>query len=364
MDPIAHTLVGATLARTRLGRGVPLATTTLVIAANLPDVDVAAYFWGSDVALGFRRGLTHGPLGLLLLPPLLVLVLAAWQRWRDPSTPAPFAQLTVLAYLGALTHPALDWLNTYGVRLLMPFDDRWFYGDVLFIVDPWFWLILGAGLYLDRPPESTSRHRWSWRIVAGLATLAVLAAPLGRAVQGTWVAVVVVVALARRRSAVAPTRPGRIAAAALTLLLLYLLGSLAVHRAVLQQVAGQTRQLGLAPRELFVGPLPGTPWRRDVLLVSDEEYRHGEATVSASGLKLHPEALPRLPARELDDLRPGHPELAGFLGWVRYPWTAQAATPDEPTAEAPQWLLDARYVRQLPDPPQAAPIGVARIRSR
>ncbi len=36
----------------------------------------------------------------------------------------------------------------------MPFSRRWFYGDVLFIVDPWIWLFLGAGWW-------ASRHRWA-----------------------------------------------------------------------------------------------------------------------------------------------------------------------------------------------------------
>ena len=30
----------------------------------------------------------------------------------------------------------------------MPFSDRWFYGDTLFIVDPWLWLILGGAVML------------------------------------------------------------------------------------------------------------------------------------------------------------------------------------------------------------------------
>ena len=34
-----------------------------------------------------------------------------------------------------LGQPLLDWLNTYGVRFLMPFDGTWFYGDALFIID-------------------------------------------------------------------------------------------------------------------------------------------------------------------------------------------------------------------------------------
>jgi hypothetical protein len=33
--------------------------------------------------------------------------------------------------------------NTYGVRLLMPYSDRWFYGTALSIIDPWVWLAEG-----------------------------------------------------------------------------------------------------------------------------------------------------------------------------------------------------------------------------
>jgi hypothetical protein len=74
MDPLAHTLLGAALAKTRLGSDRPLALPTLVLAANVADVDVVAYFWSSDTALAFRRGLTHGPIGLAILPALVAVV--------------------------------------------------------------------------------------------------------------------------------------------------------------------------------------------------------------------------------------------------------------------------------------------------
>ena len=56
--------------------------------------------------------------------------------------------LLILSFIAILTHPSLDWLNNYGVRLLMPVSDRWFYGDAVFIVDPWLWGILAAGVML------------------------------------------------------------------------------------------------------------------------------------------------------------------------------------------------------------------------
>ena len=56
----------------------------------------------------------------------------------------------LLSYVGVLSHVALDLLNNYGVRLFMPFSNRWFYGDAVFIIDPWLWLTLGAGIWLAR----------------------------------------------------------------------------------------------------------------------------------------------------------------------------------------------------------------------
>jgi inner membrane protein len=157
MDNLCHTLVGAVLAETGLKRRTPLATAVLVIGANLADVDVLAYAWGPDVALGFRRGWTHGVLALAVGPFLLTGLLLAWDRLvrrrRHPDAgPADPKALLLLSAIALLTHPFLDWLNTYGLRWLMPFRDVWYYGDVLFIVDPWLWLALGSNArYALRP---------------------------------------------------------------------------------------------------------------------------------------------------------------------------------------------------------------------
>ena len=61
-----------------------------------------------------------------------------------PHLPAPdFRSLLLLSYVGVISHVFMDFLNSYGVRLLMPFSGRWFYGDALYIVDPWLYLVLG-----------------------------------------------------------------------------------------------------------------------------------------------------------------------------------------------------------------------------
>src|SRR5438477_2004472 len=71
IDPVCHTLVGAALARSGLGKRTALATATLLIGANLPDVDIVASFDGPAGDLAFRRGWTHGILAVAVLPVLL-----------------------------------------------------------------------------------------------------------------------------------------------------------------------------------------------------------------------------------------------------------------------------------------------------
>jgi inner membrane protein len=84
-------------------------------------------------------------------------------------------QLLLLSFIAILSHPILDGLNTYGVRWLMPFSGKWFYGDTLFIVDPWVWLVLALGIYSSRRGSAPS-GKAPWRLVrlalAGIALYA------------------------------------------------------------------------------------------------------------------------------------------------------------------------------------------------
>ena len=91
MDNLTHSLVGAALARSGLERRTPIATATLVIAANAPDVDVLSYARGEWFALSFRRGITHGVPALIVLPWLVAGAVMAWDRGvrrrRSPDAP-------------------------------------------------------------------------------------------------------------------------------------------------------------------------------------------------------------------------------------------------------------------------------------
>lgn len=188
MDPITHTLTGTALSAAGLRRKTPLATATLVVAANAPDVDVLSYLGGSYAALALRRGLTHGVPAMVVLPFLVAAALLGWDRWvrrkrRPGADPARPRAVLALAALGVWTHPLLDWMNTYGMRWWLPFDGRWSYGDTLFIVDPWIWLVVGGALFLS---GRAGPARW-WLLFWALASLLVVGAAVPGVAKGVWI---------------------------------------------------------------------------------------------------------------------------------------------------------------------------------
>lgn len=174
MDNLTHSLVGALIGQAGLKRRTGLAMPALVIGANLPDIDATCVVYGIE-SLAMRRGITHGPVAWVALPLALAGLLWWYDRWQAQRGTRPggrahvrFGWLLALAFIACLTHPALDWLNNYGIRLLAPFSNKWFYGDTLFIVDVWLWLGLGFATWLSLRREKADRS-WRWPAITALA---------------------------------------------------------------------------------------------------------------------------------------------------------------------------------------------------
>jgi inner membrane protein len=145
LEPITHFLTGACMGRAGLNRKTALATLTLTLAAEAPDLDVVGRFWGRAVGFEHHRGFTHSFLGVPIDGVAVVgFVYLLWRmrgrKTKDPNLPPRWGLLFFYACLAGLSHILLDFTNNYGVRPFWPFSEKWYSWDIVFIVEP---VILG-----------------------------------------------------------------------------------------------------------------------------------------------------------------------------------------------------------------------------
>lgn len=345
MDPVAHTLVGAALAEMGLKKFSRYATPTLLIGANLPDIDGVANLWGRDASLYFRRGWTHGVLSFLLLPLLLAAAVWLWHRWRGHrNTSAPplhLGMIVILAYVSVWSHPLLDWLNTYGVRLLMPFDDRWFYGDTLFIVDPWVWLLGAAGVVMARSNSYSAITGWA--VLAALATVLIMITNFTPpAVKVIWLGGIAAVIASRwHRPSHRVTR--MVAQTSFVSLVLYICLAYGLARLAESTAASEFP----APLETQANPLPGTPLPHRFVLVYDDFYR----VVRPNGDVVE---VPREEPDEIVRAAMQDDSIQGFTNWMRYPYWDVKETEDN-------WIVSFKDLRYVDPGAESIAIGFAQV---
>jgi inner membrane protein len=153
LEPITHFLTGACLGRAGFNRKTALATATMTLAAEAPDLDVFSRFGGHVYGFAHHRGFTHSFLGLIPMSALVVgFVYLIWRirgrKIKSPNLPPRWGVLFGLAYIAGLSHILLDFTNNYGVRPFWPFYEKWFSWDVIFIVEPVILVLLIGALVL------------------------------------------------------------------------------------------------------------------------------------------------------------------------------------------------------------------------
>jgi membrane-bound metal-dependent hydrolase YbcI (DUF457 family) len=169
VDNITHTLFALTLASAGLRRAGRGSTAALVIASNIPDIEVLTAFTGGRVGyLAAHRGPTHGPLGLGLAVATAAAVWLGLRMWRRGGRSATFLSLLGVSTIGFLGHIALDLPTSYGTRVLSPFLNTWYGVDWMPIIDVYLWVILAAGV-------AVGLLRPAWRTRAAVAALALMA---------------------------------------------------------------------------------------------------------------------------------------------------------------------------------------------
>jgi inner membrane protein len=151
LEPITHFLTGACLGRAGFNRKTALATATMTLAAEAPDLDVLTRFRGPIYGFAHHRGFTHSFLGLLLVAPFVVAFMYLIWRLRgrpvkDPNRPPRWGLLLLFAYIAGLSHILLDYSNNYGVRPFWPFWEKWYSWDIVFIAEPIMYLLFITAL--------------------------------------------------------------------------------------------------------------------------------------------------------------------------------------------------------------------------
>lgn len=278
MDNLTHSLVGALIGQMGLKRKTGLAMPTLIIAANIPDIDAVATLMGGHQHLAIRRGITHGPPAMVILPLLLWGAMLAYAKWRPNPDRPPIHKgwLLALAFIGCLSHPLFDWFNSYGVRLLEPFSSQWFYGDTLFIIDLWMWIALAFGLWLSLRLERRSQVDWA--------------------------------------------RPARTAGIVIAT---YLLANFAISTAAERSADNLLRARGVAgERTVVANPVPLAFWQREILWRSPQMFGQGSYSLSA-GVELDKAAMYHgaMPLTKTE-LAEADKDAAAYLFWSRMPLIA------------------------------------------
>jgi len=182
LDNVTHTLFAATLARTPLGRAGRGTTAALIIASNIPDIDIITTTGGAIDYLRWHRGPTHGPIGIVGLGLITAAIVAIAYRViahgpggfigargfsrATNSDVASFPMLAVVSTIGVLFHVLMDLPTSYGTRILSPFDWHWFAVDWMPIIDVWLLAVLAAGLLFGG--GSIAARRWNAVIVLTL----------------------------------------------------------------------------------------------------------------------------------------------------------------------------------------------------
>lgn len=354
MDNLTHSLVGLAAAKTGLERLSPGATTLCVIAANAPDADIVVLAFADRWSfLQHHRGITHALVGTIVLSLLLPLFFYLGDllisRLKRSARKVNFGGLLLASVIVSATHPILDWTNNYGIRFLLPWNSRWFYGDLVFIVDPVIWVLLGSACFLLT--TRTRFQKFGWLLLAVVLTVLILWSPRAAGlpspwlIRGVWLAVVVSL-FVLFRNGLGERTGGSLAGLALFLLVVYwgLLGF--AHSRALTSATEEADKLKL-PGEtisrLAAMPTLANPFGWDCVFETDKAVYRFKLQLRNATPVIHPVRYEKPSGKTAEALAAigSDRRTQIFLGFARFP-VAQLSDPDCTTRTLVQ-LSDLRY---------------------
>jgi inner membrane protein len=180
----------------------------------------------------------------------------------------------------------MDSANSYGTHLFYPFSSRWFYGDAVFVLEPWLWAILAAALAWN-----ASRL---WRVVVALLALLPIGALVALGILRPGVLAVLLGAVGAA-AIVARTldRKRRAAAALLATAVIFLMmaGVSRVAKSEARRAAAAVGGTDIV--DIVADANPALPWCWTVLILQGPAAGPaGSLTASRATLSLLPRVWP------------------------------------------------------------------------
>jgi len=297
VDNLTHTLIGlvAGEAVARSARPLPAGLSDParrnallaigMIGGNLPDADL---LWSMPAITGdpldyviHHRGHTHTLLGCVVLALLLFAATVAVLRWRGHRLRAADAGLLGgMALLAVMLHLGMDALNQYGVHPFWPWNNRWYYGDAVFIVEPLYWLAVAPLFFSLR----TRAARWFAGLALAIGSIAALV--FHRFAAVAWALPVLSVLLVGVGRALTPRVASRLASGVLVAVsaTFWVTHALVLHRV---QAVAASQFPGASTLDIVLSPAPAHPLCWEVMLLqrsgADYVARIGQLSLARSG---------------------------------------------------------------------------------
>jgi len=147
MDPVTHALTSIALGRAGFNKMTRMATPMLLVSGMIAEVDWVTRLGGASAFLRGYRTATHSFVGTAAI--VAGVSLAFWLAGHKyPKLAIALLPALLICAVGAGVHLLLDMLNAYGVKLLWPFNPKWYAWDLAYPVDGWILFFLLAGLLL------------------------------------------------------------------------------------------------------------------------------------------------------------------------------------------------------------------------
>lgn len=166
MDSLTHTVIGACLGEAIAGKQIGKKAMVLgILANNLPDIDMVAHLWESQVSmLMIHRGITHS----IICNVILTFALAFLFKKIYAKYDMELKRWLWLFGSGLFLHIILDAFTTYGTGWFEPFSDHRVSFNTIFIFDPTFTLpvfISAIALWILKRGSEKRIFWWKFGIV-------------------------------------------------------------------------------------------------------------------------------------------------------------------------------------------------------